>query len=132
MVPTKNFILTVCIKVQEEHAPIHVTPSPEPPQSPENNHFNAFINYAGNIIGRSQKINRASYSITPKQKTNKKKWKLLITDHVLDTSYDVFLNDSQIKGIEEDLDEIDYEQIGKKDKDTDRDTDTDAERETDI
>ena len=62
LVPTKNFILTVCIKVEEEEElpPIQVTPSPEPLQSPENNHFNAFMNYAGNIIGRSEKRNRPS------------------------------------------------------------------------
>ena len=106
LVPTTHFILTVCIKsgAQVEQ---NVTSSPESPS--EHNYFNAFLNYASYIIGNTE--TRISNLVSLNRIKSNPKWRIMIKEYPLDTSYDIFLNESQFKNLK-DLPEIEYNNIG--------------------
>jgi|TARA_B110000114_G_scaffold185523_1_gene232970 hypothetical protein len=98
LVPTKKFILTVCVKsrvnVQNRTLDSHT----------HNDKGNIIFDYAVSFFYNSS--TRFVNIVNSNQK-----WRILYKDYPLDTSYDIFLNDNLIKNLGE-LPEIEYNNIG--------------------
>lgn len=105
LVPTSYFLLTICVKsatVIEENTDYE--------SDAEDNFINNIFNFAVNLIGNAEEritdlINKGLHI------NSNQKWKMLIEDYPLDTSYDIFLNERQLGDLKI-LEEVDYNSIG--------------------